>query len=155
LAKEGVEGLLMVLAFSDPDDAMPGSKPLPKAELEKKREAYRSVVDLTKKTLEPYGMAGLIGKPAMASETQKALAAALAAADTVAVNRDLLSAMERIGPMLGMEKSEKSPVPFDLGTVTGYEIKGDKATAKSGKETIDFERIDGRWYLTPPQPKKP
>ena len=34
--------------------------------------------------------------------------------------------------------------------MTGYKIDGDKATAQNGAETIDFIRIDGRWYIEPP-----
>lgn len=37
IANEGVTGVLMVLAFSDPDDAMPGSAKPAKAELDAQR----------------------------------------------------------------------------------------------------------------------
>jgi len=37
-----------------------------------------------------------------------------------------------------------------VGNVTGYKIDGDKATAQNGAETMDFIRINGRWYIEPP-----
>ena len=42
IANEGVTGVLMVLAFSDPDDAMPGSAKPAKAELDAKRKKYQA-----------------------------------------------------------------------------------------------------------------
>jgi hypothetical protein len=33
--------------------------------------------------------------------------------------------------------------------VSGYEIHGDRATAKAGEETIEFVKVDGRWYFQP------
>ena len=152
LVKEGVSGLLMVLAFSDPDDAMPGSKPLPKAELEKQRKAYKAAVKSADTVLSSYGITGVIGKPVLADATQKPIEAALAKADTVAMMRDLMAALDSIGPQLGMKKSDAPKVPFKFGTVRDYKVNGNKATAKDEKETLDFVKIDGRWYLTPPTP---
>jgi hypothetical protein len=34
--------------------------------------------------------------------------------------------------------------------VTGYRVQGDRATAQAATEPLDFVRIAGRWYLTPP-----
>ena len=150
LASEGVSGMLMALAFSDPDDAMPGSKPLPKAELEKKRKDYKAAVALATKTLTAHGITGVIGKPVLADATQKTINAALDKADTVALVRDMLAALDTMGPLLGMTKSDKPRVPFTLGKVSGYKVSGDTATAKAEKEVLDFVKIDGRWYLTPP-----
>lgn len=152
LVKEGVTGLLMALAFSDPDDTMPGSKPLPKAELEKKRKGYKAAVKTADTMLSSYGVTGVIGKPVLADATQKPIEAALAKADTVAMMRDLMGALDTIGPQLGMKKSDAPKVPFKFGTVRDYKVSGDKATAKDGKETLDFVKIEGRWYLTPPAP---
>lgn len=150
LVKDGVTGLLMVLAFSDPDDAMPGSKTPPKAELDKKRKSYKASVDLATKVLSTHGITGVIGKPVLAEATQKTIDGALTRADTAALMRDLLVALETIGPQLGMTKSDKPKVPFQLGKVSGYKVTGDTATAKAEKESLDFVKIDGRWYLTPP-----
>ena len=72
IANEGVTGLLMVLAFSDPDDAMPGSPKPSKAELDAKRKQYRQAVDLATQTLKPYGLDALIGKPVLAPEIPEA-----------------------------------------------------------------------------------
>ena len=66
IANEGVTGVLMVLAFSDPDDAMPGSAKPAKAELDAKRKKYKEAVDLAKAVLKPYGLDTMIGKPVLA-----------------------------------------------------------------------------------------
>jgi hypothetical protein len=150
LASEGVTGLLMVLAFSDPDDAMPGAPKPSKAELDAKRRSYKDARDLAAATLKPYGLDTLIGKPVLATATQDALEAGLAKADPVVLMTSLLGALDKIGPMLGMKKDAKPEPIVPLGNVTGYKIAGDTATAQNGAETIDFRRIDGRWYLIPP-----
>lgn len=153
IANEGVTGVLMVLAFSDPDDAMPGSAKPSKAELDALRKKYKDAVDLAKMTLKPYGLDALIGKPVMAAETQKSLDAALDKADNVVLITSLYGAMVKMGPMLGMKQTPKPEPLVNVGTVTGYKINGDKATAQNGAETMDFVRIDGRWYIEPPASK--
>ena len=107
IANEGVTGLLMVLAFSDPDDAMPGSTKPSKTELDAKRKQYQQAVDLAAQTLKPYGLDALIGKPVMAPEMQKSLDAALDKADNVVLITSLYGAMAKIGPLLGMKESPK------------------------------------------------
>jgi hypothetical protein len=150
LAVEGVTGLLMVLAFSDPDDAMPGAPKLSKAELDAKRKNYKEAVALTTQTLKPYGLDTLIGEPVLATPTQNKLTGALAKADTYALLTSLSAAMAKIGPLLTGKADKARGVPFDLGNVTNYKITGDKATAQNGAETIAFSKIDGRWFMDPP-----
>ena len=152
LANEGVTGLIMVLAFSDPDDPMPGGKPLSKAELDAKRKSYRAATDLARARLKPHGLDGFIGKPAMSADAQKAIDTALSKTDTVALISSLYGAMDKLGPMLGLNKRDEGPkLPFTLGNVTDYRITKDKATAKNGADTLDFVQIGGRWYITPPR----
>ena len=152
LANEGVTGVIMVLAFSDPDDPMPGGKPLSKAELDAKRKNYRAATDLAKATLKPHGLDAFIGKPAMSPDTQKAIDSALAKTDTVVLINSLMGAMEKMGPMLGMNKKSEGPkVPFTIGNVTDYKVTGDKATAKNGAETLEFVQTGGRWFIMPPK----
>jgi hypothetical protein len=149
IANEGVSGVLMVLAFSDPDDPMPGGATPSAAELAAKRKKYKDAVDLAKLTLKPYALDTMIGKPVMAAETQKAIDAALDKADNVVFVTSLYNAMMKMGPMLGMGDAKSRPL-VNLGTVTGYKITGDKATAQNGAETMNFVRDDGRWYIEPP-----
>lgn len=149
-AKEGVEGLLMALAFTNPDDRMPGAKPLSASELDSKRKGYKSAVDLTRSTLKPYGLDTLIGKPVMAPANQKVMDSALAKADTVALTTSLVGALNQIGPLLGMTEKGGKKVPFAFGPVSDFKVTGDKATAKAGAETLDFVREQGRWFLSPP-----
>lgn len=153
IANEGVTGLMMVLAFSDPDDAMPGSAKPPKTELDAQRKKYKDAVDLARAMLKPYGLDAMIGKPVMADDTQKLINAALDKADNVVLITSLYNAMVKMGPMLGMKQQPKPTPLVDLGTVTAYKISGDKATAVNGAETLDFTRIDGRWYIEPPASK--
>jgi hypothetical protein len=153
LASEGINGLLMVLAFSDPDDAMPGTPKPPAAELALKRKQYKEAVATSAAVLKPYGLDTAIGKPVMADATQQTISAALDKADKVAFITSLYGSMMKIGPLLGM-KSPPKPTPLvDLGNVTGYKITGDKAVAQNGAEVLNFTRIDGRWYIEPPASK--
>jgi hypothetical protein len=150
IANEGVTGLLMVLAFSDPDDAMPGSTKPSNTELAAKRKQYKQAVDLATQTVKPYGLDALFGKPVLADETQKSLNAALDKADNAALITSLYGSLTKLAPLLGMKQTPK-PEPFiKTGTVTDYKINGDKATARNNAETMNFVRIGGRWYIEPP-----
>ncbi len=150
IANEGVSGLVMLLAFSDPDDTMPGAPKPPKAELDAQRKKYNEVLNLAKATLKPYGLDAVIGKPPMAPETQKTINASLDKADNFTLITSLFGAMVKMGPMLGMAEAPNPQPLGNIGTVTGYKIDGDKATAQNGAETMDFVRIGGRWYIEPP-----
>jgi hypothetical protein len=150
IANEGVTGLLMVLAFSDPDDAMPGSAKPSNTELAAKRKQYQQAVALATQTVKPYGLDTLFGKPVLADDTQNQLNAALDKADNAALITSLYASMVKMAPMLGMKQTPK-PEPFiKTGTVADYKINGDKATAQNNAETMNFIRIGGRWYIEPP-----
>ena len=153
IANEGVTGLLMVLAFSDPDDGMPGSTKPSKSELDAKRKQYRTAVDLATQTLKPYGLDTLIGKPVLAAETQNSLDAALDKADKVVLITSLYGSLVKIGPLLGIRKDPKPEPLVKIGAVSDYKLNGDKATAQNNAETMDFSRINGRWYIEPPASK--
>lgn len=150
LARESVIGVLMVLRFSDPDDQPPGSPPLPAAERDVKRRQYQEAVDLARQALGPHGLGGLIGRPPLSDDVAKAVEGALEGADTVVLLASVLKVLEQLGTVLGLEESAPGPFEIDLGPVGGYEITGDRATAKAASEMLEFERIDGRWYLAPP-----
>lgn len=150
IANEGVTGLLMVLAFSDPDDAMPGGPKPSASELAAKRKSYAQAKNLAVQTIKPYGLDPLIGKPVMADATQSTLNTALDKADNAALITSLYGSLVKIGPLLGMkEKPTPSPL-IKTATVSDYKIAGDKATAKNGAETLNFVRVGGRWYIEPP-----
>jgi hypothetical protein len=131
VANEGVTGLLMVLAFSDPDDGMPGGTKPSKTELDAKRKQYRQAVDLAAQTLKPYGLDALIGKPVLAAETQKSLDAAIDKADNVVLITTLYGSLTKLGPLLGMKQNPKPEPLVKVGTVTGYKVNGDTATAQA------------------------
>jgi len=150
IAGEGVTGVLMVLAFSDPDDAMPGSAKPAKAELDAQRKKYKEALSLATAALKPYGLDTMIGKPVLQADVQKSIEAALDKADNVTLITNLFNAMMKMGPLLGMKESPKPDALVKVGDVSGYKIAGDKATAQNGAETMDFVRINGRWYVEPP-----
>ena len=150
LAGEGVTGVLMALAFSDPDDPMPGGPTPSKAELDAQRKRYKAALALASGTLKPYGLDAVIGKPVLSADTQKAIETAVAKADNVALITSLFSTMRKIAPMLGMKGDVTPDAVLTLGDVTNYRIAGDTATAQNGPETINFVRVAGRWYVQPP-----
>lgn len=152
MATEGVSGILLVLASNNPDDQMSGGAPLPKAELAARRKRYKSAVDAVRRALKPHGLDRAIGRPVMAPGTQTLVDNALAKADTVVLMRALLSTMDQVGPTLGMSKGDRPRVPFALGTVSGYKVDGERATARAGRDTLEFQRIDARWYIRPLSP---
>jgi len=46
------------------------------------------------------------------------------------------------------------PVPIGADVVVkDYKIKGDRATAKAGKEKVEFVRVDDRWFVKIPEKK--
>jgi hypothetical protein len=156
LARESVTGVLMVLRFSDPDDQPPGSPPLAAAERDVKRRQYQETVDLARQALDPHGLGELIGRAPLSDEVAKALGSRLDRADTVSLLAGVLPLLGQLGNVLDLDDGDASP-PFtiDLGPVSGYQVEGDRATAKAASETVEFERIDGRWYLAPPAAAPP
>src|SRR5688572_22002525 len=107
IANEGVTGVLMVLAFSDPDDAMPGSAKPAKAELDAQRKSYLQAKNLATQVLKPHGLDTMIGKPVLAPEVQKSIDAALDKTDNATLITTLFAAMVKMGPLLGMKEAPK------------------------------------------------
>jgi len=69
----------------------------------------------------------------------------LAGVDDVVLRRDLVAMLEQLG--------EGGPQPGNFtmtrGEITDLEVEGDRATARSGEETVELVKIDGRWYFKP------
>lgn len=149
VASEAISSMLLVLASKNPDDPLASGTPLPKTELAAKRKSYKATVDVFRKTLKPHGLDRAVGRPVMAPDTQAIVDTALAKADTVVLVRSLMALMDRVGPGLGMSRGDRPRVTFALGTVGSYKIEGERATARAGRETIEFQRLDARWYVRP------
>ena len=96
LANEGITGVLMVLAFSDPDDGMPGGPKPSKGELDAKRKNYKEAVGLATQFLKPHGLDTLLGKPVLAPEVQKSIDAAIDKADSAAMITTLFNTLVKI-----------------------------------------------------------
>ena len=148
LANESVSGLMILLAFSDPNDPMPGGTTKPKAELDAERKKYAAAVELVKSTLKPYGLDALVGKPVLADDVQKSLDAAIAKTDNIALIGVIFNSIAKLGPLLGINRTPKSLI--DIGDVTDYRLNGETATAQNRAETLRFVRVNGRWFIEPP-----
>jgi hypothetical protein len=114
-------------------------------------DSPQAVIAALQKPIAADDLAAAIAYIAPASRQRlAAVSAAVAKADTVALVRNLMAAYARIETMLQMEKSNVRRVPFSFGAASTYQITGDRATARAGAETLQFERIQGRWYIAVP-----
>lgn len=150
LAQELVTDVLIVLRMTNPDGLPQGIPPRPATELEVERTTHGRAVDLARQTLAPHGLDEFIGSPPLADDVVTAMGAALDRTDTVRLLAAVIPLLGQLGGVLGFEDAAPPPFVMDLGPVTDYEIASDRATAKAASETLEFERIDGRWYLAPP-----
>jgi hypothetical protein len=150
LAEDAVTALIVTLNFTDPDKPSTGSVPLSAAERDAKRASHRAAVDVARETLRPHGLDGLLSQAPLSPLSKDVFALALDRTDTVVLMQSLYSALDRISKLLGMERSDEKKLPLTFGNVTDYQVSGDTATAKTAGDTLEFERIDGRWYLKPP-----
>lgn len=156
MAKDLIGGVLIALAMFDPDVPAIVGKPPSKTELEAQRKSYRTGLGLVRQALKPHGLDSLVGKP-LTPETEPGFKAAISAAlpktDTVVLATALLAVMDRVAPMMGMPKPDPTPI-FSFRTVTDYKVDGDRATAKADSGTLEFERVQGRWYIKAPAASK-
>jgi len=151
LASELVTSVLMTLNLSNPDDWPVTLAP---QELELRQRSYREALALVRQALEPHGLGDLIGKPPLSDDVAKALADRLDGTDTFSLLTTVFPLLDRVGRVLGIEEDGPPPM-LDIGPVSDYLVKGDRATAKAASEMLEFERIDGRWYLAPPATGSP
>ncbi len=133
-----------------------------KAEMEKgKAEAKKKAAELAARhdaILTKYGIKQRMeamqaeGEGGAAGSPDEAIGKLLQGVDERALIVDLMGFMESLGEAKPDGAEEKKP--FDLpAQVTDYKIQGDHATAKAGDETIDFVKVDGRWYFAPSKNK--
>ena len=131
-----------------------------KAEMEKgKAEAKAKTAELRGRYEAILGKHGLKdrmesmqaeGADSSGGSPEEAIGKLLAGVDERALIVDLMGFMNALGESQGQEDKK----PFSLpAQVTDYKIDGDHATAKAGDETVEFVKVDGRWYLAPSQNK--
>ena len=149
LAEDAISGLILALKFLDPDGSAPEMTSIPEPEREAKRRSYRAAVDVARTTLRPHRLDGLIGQAPISPNTRDIMELALSKTDTVVLMRSLFAALEQIRVLLNMEHGDEKKMPWNFGKVASYEINGDHATAKTDDQTIEFERVDDRWYFKP------
>ena len=150
LAEDAVTALIVALNFTDPDKSSTGSAALTAAEREVTRANHRAAVEIARNTLRPHGLDGVIDQAPLSPLSKDVFALALDRTDTVVLMQSLFSALDRISTLLGTERSDEKKLPMTFGTATDYQVSGDTATARTSGQTIEFERLEGRWYLKAP-----
>ena len=122
-----------------------------KAELDAgRRETEAKAAEMQKRyesILERHGVAAMMADERPLPEDPAARTAELrrlfAKTDEIALLGDLLGMMDELG------HDEAKPPLRVPPEVTDYRIDGDRATARAGDETIEFVRVEGRWYVDP------
>ena len=146
----------MTKAAEGVGEAMSGQKmkPAEKAKLDKAAAASKVKMEKAKTELSAilkrHGLPDLLDEKAKLPEADKA--ALLKNVDEPALAADLLQFMSSIGESKDKDSSDTGPIP-NLDDVKDYQIRGNKATAKADGETIEFVKIDDRWFLRAPQKK--
>lgn len=133
-------------------EAMTGDDPTPqqKAEMEKSKKEMaakaKKLQDDYEALLKKHGLADKFKEGPPGEPGPGAARKLLQGVDDVALLKDTMAYMDKLGDGKG-EKKEMAEGPFkDLPAVTDYKIQGDSATAKAGDQTIGFVKVDGRWY---------
>lgn len=150
LAEDAITALIVALNFMDPDKATAGGATLTDAERETKRRNHQAAVEVARQTLSPHGLDGLLGQAPLSPLSKDVFVLALSRTDTVVLMQSLYAALDRIGKLLGTERTDEKKLQMAFGKITDFAINGDSATAKADGDPIEFERLDGRWYLKPP-----
>jgi hypothetical protein len=73
--------------------------------------------------------------------------------DQPAFIKDMTGFLQTIGDKDKQQGGPTDKMP-DMKKVTDYKITGDTGTAKAGTETLDFVKVDGKWYLKMPEKPK-
>ena len=149
-------GSTMMVAFMDMGSGMASAmgesggkmKPEDKAKADKEKAKIASAKTKFSAILKKHGLPDLMDPKAPPPEKGSA-EKMLVKVDQPALAADLGAFMDEFGDK--KEKSE-SGAPVDLPkNATDYKISGDHATAKAGAETLDFVKLEGRWFFKPPQ----
>ena len=160
-----VAGVSMMAAFMGMAGDMAGGmtgddqKPEDKAKAEKAvKEAKAKSEAMQKKieaVLKKHGVDKMMEDPTPLPQEpaarSKALATMFKGTDDIALIKDLMVLLEEVGKEEG--KTEKPPVDLPKD-ITDLKVAGDTATAKSGEDTLQFVRVDGRWYMKAPEKDK-
>lgn len=141
----------MAEAFSEEGLTEEQTAEMEKAKAEAAAEAAKMENRLTA-ILQKHGVAEVFGDEGTAFETdaeeERSARELLAGVDDIALFTDLmafLSEMGEEGPQVGDLAVPENAVDFsDLA------VEGDRATVRSGDETIEMVRVDGRWYMKLP-----
>ena len=86
------------------------------------------------------------------SPPEEAIGKLHAGVDERALIVDLMGFMNALGESQGQGDKKPFSLPAE---VTDYKIDGDHATAKAGSETVEFVKVDGRWYFAPENKSAP
>ena len=128
-----------------------------KAEIEKgKKEAAAKAEEMQKKyegILTRHKLDAIMeGGSVEGPDAMEVMATKLEGVDQGALLAELMAMLEG----LGEEKKEAAPSALDIPkNVRDYKIEGDRATAQSDDETLEFVRVKDRWYFKPPKKEEP
>lgn len=145
LASPVISGILMVLGVLDPE-SFPADTFTAK-ELAEKKKIYGQKRKRVSDVFRKHGLEKLLETPAPGEDAQRRLVEGVKAADAVALLRDAIPLMDELTD--SNDAPAQMPSPFQ-GKVTGYKVSGDRATARTGKETIELVKLEGRWFLKTP-----
>lgn len=138
----------MAEAFSDEDMTAEQKAEAEAAEREA-AEKTAAVKARYEGILRQHGLGDMLSEEEGDPEGEADLQEMLEGVDEIALLSDLMAFLEEIG-----DEEEEAPgegSPFDLPDEIGeIDVQGDRATATAGDETLEFVRIDGRWYFEPP-----
>jgi hypothetical protein len=126
-----------------------------KAERDKQtQEAQKKVKELEtqyRAILKKHGLPDFFSEDGQKKAGPDEADALLQKVDQIALLDDLMGFLDK----MDTKETKEVEKPFEMpGKVTDYKIQGDRATAKAGKETVDFVKVDGRWFMKAPE-KKP
>jgi hypothetical protein len=160
-----VAGVSMMAAFmgmaGDMAGAMTGddARPEDKAKVEKAQKEAKAKSEAMQKKIEAvlkkHGVDKMMEDPTPLPQEpaarSKALATMFKGTDDIALIKDLMALLEEVGKDEG--KTEKPPVDLPK-EITDLKVTGETATAKAGEETLQFVRVEGRWYMRAPEKDK-
>lgn len=113
---------------------------------EKTKQELAKLTDNYNTTMKKYGLPQLPkeGEPEPAEPSKEDMDKMFANLDHGAFVTDVMALLESIP---GESKPSEGPFAVQEGALENLKIEGDKASGTVGGETMNFTKIDGRWYL--------
>ena len=108
----------------------------------------RAAVDSATRTLQPFGLDGILTMDARAFARDRRINDVLDRQNTVALIAALFKGLPAIGSKLfGSDPAERAMHDIPIQLTSSIRVSGDRAAADATGEIVRFERLDGRWYV--------